>query len=185
MLKKLEPIFIERSFVPKLLSFFAPIEIGAITLGFVVFSRGTVSDSTRRHETIHFQQYLETLFVGFLLLYFYDYCRSKLFRKPPKMEVDESPDMTQKVIQKKRAAGYMSFMILMFAMVNIQPDSDMLSGVVVRDTASFRKAASDPYLSLLSDGKRTYRINGEVVTVDTSKPGWAVTLLLKNAQGSN
>jgi hypothetical protein len=101
------------------------------------------------------------------------------------MEVDESPDMTQKVIQKKRAAGYMSFMILMFAMVNIQPDSDMLSGVVVRDTASFRKAASDPYLSLLSDGKRTYRINGEVVTVDTSKPGWAVTLLLKNAQGSN
>jgi hypothetical protein len=78
MLKKLEPIFIERSFVPKLLSFFAPIEIGAITLGFVVFSRGTVSDSTRRHETIHFQQYLETLFVGFLLLYFYDYCRSRV-----------------------------------------------------------------------------------------------------------
>jgi len=78
MLKKLKPIFVERSFIPKLLSFFAPINIGAITLGVVVFSRDTMSDSTRRHETIHFQQYLETLFVGFLVLYFYDYCRARL-----------------------------------------------------------------------------------------------------------
>lgn len=78
MFKKLKPIFVERSFIPKLLSFFAPIEIGAITLGFVVFSRGDMSESTRRHETIHFQQYLETLFVGFLILYFYDYCKSRV-----------------------------------------------------------------------------------------------------------
>ena len=42
MFKKLQPIFVERSFIPKLLSFFAPIEIGAITLGFVVFSRDTI-----------------------------------------------------------------------------------------------------------------------------------------------
>ena len=43
MFKKLQPIFVERSFIPKLLSFFAPFEIGAITLGFVVFSRGDMS----------------------------------------------------------------------------------------------------------------------------------------------
>ena len=78
MLRKLKPIFVERSFVPKLLSFFAPITIGAITLGFIVFSRDTMSETTRRHETIHFQQYLETLFVGFLVLYFYDYCKARL-----------------------------------------------------------------------------------------------------------
>ena len=78
MLKHLKPIFIERSFIPKLLSFFAPIDIGAITLGFVVFSRDKMSDTTKRHETIHFQQYLETLFIGFLLLYAYDYIKLRL-----------------------------------------------------------------------------------------------------------
>ena len=78
MFKEIKPIFVERSFIPKLLSFFAPIEIGAITLGFVVFSRGEMSESTKRHETIHFQQYLETLFIGFLFLYFYDYAKSRI-----------------------------------------------------------------------------------------------------------
>ena len=75
MFKSLKPIFVERSFIPKLLSFFAPISIGAITLGFVVFSRDEMSETTKRHETIHFQQYLETLFVGFIFLYLYDYAK--------------------------------------------------------------------------------------------------------------
>ena len=77
-IRDLNPIFVERSFIPKLLSFFAPIKIGAITLGFVVFSREEMSETTRRHETIHFQQYLETLFVGFIILYLYDYTKSRL-----------------------------------------------------------------------------------------------------------
>jgi len=68
-MKHWKPLFIENSKVPIWLSKFAPIEIGAITAGPVVFSRGKISESTRRHETIHFQQYLETLFIGFLLLY--------------------------------------------------------------------------------------------------------------------
>jgi len=75
MFKSLKPIFVERSFIPKLLSFFAPITIGAITLGFIVFSRDEMSETTKRHETIHFQQYLETLFVGFLILYICDYVK--------------------------------------------------------------------------------------------------------------
>ena len=78
MFKNLKPIFVERSFIPKLLSFIAPIKIGAITLGFIVFGRGELSETTRRHETIHFQQFLETLFVGFLALYLYDYCTLRL-----------------------------------------------------------------------------------------------------------
>jgi len=67
------PIFIERSRLPKFLSYFAPIEIAAITLGFLIFVRGEADERLRRHETIHFQQYLETLFIGFLIIYVYDY----------------------------------------------------------------------------------------------------------------
>ena len=68
-MKNWKPIFIENSKVPVWLSKLAPIEIGAITLGLFVFSRGELSERTRRHETIHFQQFLETLFIGFLILY--------------------------------------------------------------------------------------------------------------------
>ena len=71
-----KPIFIENSWVPRLLSHFAPINIGAIALGVVVFTRGEASERTRQHETIHFQQYLETLFIGFFILYAYDYIKN-------------------------------------------------------------------------------------------------------------
>jgi hypothetical protein len=54
-----KPIFVENSKIPIWLSKIAPIEIGAITLGFIVFSRGEISERTKRHETIHFQQFLE------------------------------------------------------------------------------------------------------------------------------
>jgi len=68
-----KPFFIENSRIPVWLSYLAPINIGAITLGIVVISRDEMSDITKNHETIHFQQYLETLFLGFLLLYFWDW----------------------------------------------------------------------------------------------------------------
>ena len=68
-----EPIFIEHSKIPVWLSKFAPIEIGAITLGFVVISRDEMSEITKRHETIHFQQFLETLFIGFVVFYLFNY----------------------------------------------------------------------------------------------------------------
>jgi hypothetical protein len=74
-MKKWKPLFVENSLVPKTLSKIAPINISAITIGFVVFCAGVPSESTRRHETIHFQQFLETLFVGFLLIYAWDYVR--------------------------------------------------------------------------------------------------------------
>jgi len=70
------PIFIENSKIPVWLSKIAPININAITLFCVVFSRGEIGIRTRRHETIHFQQYLETGVIGFLLLYLYYYLRA-------------------------------------------------------------------------------------------------------------
>ena len=69
-LKNWKPLFIENSKIPVLLSYLAPIDIGAITLGPIVISRGEMSEITKRHETIHFQQFLELAFVGFIILYF-------------------------------------------------------------------------------------------------------------------
>ena len=63
------PIFFENSKVPVVLSKVSPIEIGAITLGPFVFSRGEISDQTKNHESIHWEQYKECLIVGFLVLY--------------------------------------------------------------------------------------------------------------------
>ena len=68
-MKLWRPIFIENSRIPIWLSKVAPIDINAITLFCVVLSRGKISERTKRHETIHFQQYLETGVIGFLFLY--------------------------------------------------------------------------------------------------------------------
>jgi len=76
-----EPIFFENSKVPVWLSKFAPIEISAITLGLVVFARGTLSQRTKRHETIHYYQYLETFIIGFLLIYLFDYLYCAIIKK--------------------------------------------------------------------------------------------------------
>ena len=80
-----KPIFIENSRIPVWLSYLAPINIGAITLFFLVFSRGTMSEETKRHETIHFQQMLETLLIGFIILYYWDYLKGYIKYKNGKV----------------------------------------------------------------------------------------------------
>jgi hypothetical protein len=72
-MKGWKPWFVENSRIPIWLSYISPITIGAITLGFVVCARGEMDERTRRHETIHFQQFVETLFFGFLILYLWDF----------------------------------------------------------------------------------------------------------------
>jgi hypothetical protein len=68
-LKLSKPIFIENSKIPIWLSYIAPINISAITLGPFVLSRTELSDQTKNHETIHWQQYLDCLIIGFPILY--------------------------------------------------------------------------------------------------------------------
>lgn len=63
------PIFVENSRIPVWLSKFSPIDIGAISLGPFVISRGKFNTKTRIHETIHYKQWVELGFVGFLILY--------------------------------------------------------------------------------------------------------------------
>lgn len=68
-MKKWKPMFFEDSFVPKIISKLAPIDIWAISLCGLVFCRGSLSPRVKRHETIHFQQQLEMLFAAQIILY--------------------------------------------------------------------------------------------------------------------
>jgi hypothetical protein len=68
-LKLWSPKFIENSKIPEILSKISPVDIWAISLTFWVFCRGEASKTVRRHETIHFQQWLELGIIGFMVLY--------------------------------------------------------------------------------------------------------------------
>lgn len=72
-MKTWKPFFIEYSKVPVLLSYFAPINIWAVTIFFLVFCKGKLDEETKRHETIHFQQTLETGVIGMIIFYLWDY----------------------------------------------------------------------------------------------------------------
>ena len=68
-MKKLKPIFIENSKLPYWLSKIAPIDVWAFSAGPFVVCRGQLSEKTITHETIHFLQQVEMLFVFQWILY--------------------------------------------------------------------------------------------------------------------
>ena len=72
-MKNWKPFFIENSRVPVILSKFAPINIWAISFGIWVWCRGELSEQTKRHETIHFQQQLELAFALQWVIYALSY----------------------------------------------------------------------------------------------------------------
>lgn len=76
---KLKPFIFENSIVPVLLSKLSPMEIQAVSFACFVWCRSDASDTLKRHETIHFYQQLEMLFVLQWILYavFYVYGRFK------------------------------------------------------------------------------------------------------------
>ena len=59
----LKPIIIENSKLPIWLSKIAPVDLWAFSFGPFVVCRGELSEKVKRHETIHFYQQLEMLFV--------------------------------------------------------------------------------------------------------------------------
>ena len=67
----MKPIIIKNSRLPKMLSWF--MEVGGITLFPFIFIRGEGDERLIRHETIHIKQYAETLVLGFLLIYVWDF----------------------------------------------------------------------------------------------------------------
>lgn len=72
-MKLFEPILFENSKIPVWLSFFSPIEIYAISLFPFIFCREKIDSVTLIHETIHYEQTLETLVIGFYVFYLIDY----------------------------------------------------------------------------------------------------------------
>ena len=72
------PIFVENSKIPVILSSVSRIDINAITLGPIILCRGKISDVTRQHESIHWEQYKECLVLGFLILYLFFYVTNLL-----------------------------------------------------------------------------------------------------------
>ena len=68
-MKNWKPIIFENSKIPVWLSKVAPIEIGALSFFIFVFCRNKITKRLKTHETIHFQQQLEMLFVFQWLLY--------------------------------------------------------------------------------------------------------------------
>ena len=80
-LREAKPFFFENSKVPNFMEKFAPIKISAISLFGFVFSKESMSEKVKRHETIHFQQQLETGMVGFLFIYLWDYAKNRFIKK--------------------------------------------------------------------------------------------------------
>tara|TARA_Y100001938_G_C7749364_1_gene263156 strand:- start:47 stop:424 length:378 start_codon:yes stop_codon:yes gene_type:complete len=68
-MKKLKPVFIENSKLPHWLSKIAPIDVWAFSAGPFVVCRGELSEKVKTHETIHFFQQVEMLFVLQWILY--------------------------------------------------------------------------------------------------------------------
>jgi len=68
-MKNWKPIVFENSKLPVWLSKIAPIRIGALSIFIFVFCRNEATERLKVHETIHFQQQLEMLFVFQWILY--------------------------------------------------------------------------------------------------------------------
>lgn len=71
----MKPIVIKSDIVPKLASFFMP--VAAITLWPFIFVKKVYGDDAKliNHESIHIQQQIELLVVGFYIVYLYDWLR--------------------------------------------------------------------------------------------------------------
>ena len=69
---------IENSKVPVILSRVAPIKIWAISFGIFVWCRGEMSETTKRHECIHFAQQVECLFIGQWILYGLSWLKNRI-----------------------------------------------------------------------------------------------------------
>ena len=68
-MKNLKPFFINNSKIPVWLSKISPIEIWALSFFIFVWCRGVMDSRTKTHETIHFQQQIELLFIFQWILY--------------------------------------------------------------------------------------------------------------------
>ena len=69
---------IEHSRIINVLNSILPVEIIALTVGPIIMFNGKSDYVTLNHESIHCQQYMETFYIGFLIIYLYDYIKNRL-----------------------------------------------------------------------------------------------------------
>tara|TARA_Y100001938_G_C8032888_1_gene401664 strand:- start:472 stop:840 length:369 start_codon:yes stop_codon:yes gene_type:complete len=105
-LKAYKPVFIENSKLPVFLSIFAPIDIWAISFGFWVWCRGEMTTETKTHETIHFQQQLELLFVGQWVLYIFFYLKGLIQYRDGKTAYFQNP-FEREAYANDKSEGYL------------------------------------------------------------------------------
>ena len=101
------PVFVENSRVPVVLSKISPIDIGAISLGLFVFSRGEISEVTRQHETIHYRQWRELGFVLFPLLYGFFHLRNRLYLRMSGEEAYYENPFEREAYDHQTTEGYL------------------------------------------------------------------------------
>ena len=110
-MKTWKPWVFENSKIPVILSKVSPINIWAVSVFIFVFCRGNISEETRRHETIHFQQQLELLFIFQWILYGlfwlvgvvkYRNGRTAYFQNPFEQEAYDKESVKDYLIKRKR-----------------------------------------------------------------------------------
>ena len=85
------PIEISNSKVPVILSKFAPINIQAFSFVIWIFCRGQFSTRMRNHETIHYLQQREMLFIFQHLAYVLFWLWKLIETRNPKLAYYENP----------------------------------------------------------------------------------------------
>ena len=105
------PVYVENSRIPKWLSYVSPIEPYAVSFGFWVWCRGTMSATLRNHEHIHFRQQIWMAFVFQWLAYLlwwvvlYAYFRDgvKAYRRNPfELEAYDNQGNMNYINERKR-----------------------------------------------------------------------------------
>jgi hypothetical protein len=104
------PLIFENSKVPVWLSKIAPIEINALSFFVFVFARGDLDERVRRHETIHYKQQLEMLFIFQWIMYGYFHLKGILsgfkgseayYLNPFELEAYDNDEKADYLIKRK------------------------------------------------------------------------------------
>ena len=85
------PIFYENSKLPVYLSKIVPINVWAFSFAIWVVCRGEMSPRTRNHETIHYHQQLELLFIGQWILYVFYWLKGLITYRNGEIAYRQSP----------------------------------------------------------------------------------------------
>ena len=86
-----KPIVFENSQIPTVVGWFAPIEPYAVSFGPFVFCKEKLNERLLRHETIHYHQQIELLFVLQWILYLLFYLKGLVKEDDPKSAYRQNP----------------------------------------------------------------------------------------------